>query len=45
VVTEVSDVADRLGLKRLALVPSPIEGAEGNREFLGHFKRFEDLRT
>jgi 23S rRNA (cytidine1920-2'-O)/16S rRNA (cytidine1409-2'-O)-methyltransferase len=44
VVAEVSDTADRLGLRRLALVPSPIRGAEGNREFLGHFRRLGDLR-
>jgi 23S rRNA (cytidine1920-2'-O)/16S rRNA (cytidine1409-2'-O)-methyltransferase len=38
VVEEVSHAADKLGLRRLGLIPSPIEGAEGNREFLGYFK-------
>jgi 23S rRNA (cytidine1920-2'-O)/16S rRNA (cytidine1409-2'-O)-methyltransferase len=36
VVTEIASVADTVGLKRRGLVPSPIEGAEGNREFLLH---------
>jgi 23S rRNA (cytidine1920-2'-O)/16S rRNA (cytidine1409-2'-O)-methyltransferase len=34
VVEEVTREAHRIGLERLALEPSPIEGAEGNREFL-----------
>ena len=34
VVQTVTDAAHRVGLVRLGLVPSPITGAEGNREFL-----------
>lgn len=34
VVEDVSAAAAEVGLKRVGLVPSPIEGAEGNREFL-----------
>jgi predicted rRNA methylase YqxC with S4 and FtsJ domains len=37
VVSEVTQAADAVGLQRQGLVPSPIEGAEGNREFLLHF--------
>jgi 23S rRNA (cytidine1920-2'-O)/16S rRNA (cytidine1409-2'-O)-methyltransferase len=33
VLEEVTDAAHRIGLKRLDMTPSPIEGAEGNREF------------
>jgi 23S rRNA (cytidine1920-2'-O)/16S rRNA (cytidine1409-2'-O)-methyltransferase len=36
VVAEVAAAADTVGLKRSGVVPSPIEGAEGNREFLLH---------
>jgi 23S rRNA (cytidine1920-2'-O)/16S rRNA (cytidine1409-2'-O)-methyltransferase len=39
VVAEVTAEAARLGLGRRGLTPSPIEGAEGNREFLAHFTR------
>jgi 23S rRNA (cytidine1920-2'-O)/16S rRNA (cytidine1409-2'-O)-methyltransferase len=38
VVAEIAAAADAVGLKRLGLVPSPIEGAEGNREFLLHLR-------
>jgi 23S rRNA (cytidine1920-2'-O)/16S rRNA (cytidine1409-2'-O)-methyltransferase len=38
VVSEVTAAADTVGLERQALVPSPIEGAEGNREFLIHLR-------
>jgi 23S rRNA (cytidine1920-2'-O)/16S rRNA (cytidine1409-2'-O)-methyltransferase len=38
VVEEVTAAADTVGLKRVGLVPSPIEGAEGNREFLLHLR-------
>jgi predicted rRNA methylase YqxC with S4 and FtsJ domains len=31
--------ADKLGLRRVALVESPIEGMEGNKEFLLHLRR------
>lgn len=34
VVEDVSRSAAEVGLKRVGLIPSPIEGAEGNREFL-----------
>jgi 23S rRNA (cytidine1920-2'-O)/16S rRNA (cytidine1409-2'-O)-methyltransferase len=34
VVADVTRAAAEVGLKRLGLEPSPIEGAEGNREFL-----------
>jgi 23S rRNA (cytidine1920-2'-O)/16S rRNA (cytidine1409-2'-O)-methyltransferase len=37
VVAEVTDAAAALGLARLGLTPSPIEGAEGNKEFLACF--------
>ena len=33
VLEEATNEAHRIGLKRLAMTPSPIEGAEGNREF------------
>ncbi len=36
VVSEVTRAANAVGLDRQGLVPSPIEGAEGNREFLLH---------
>lgn len=39
VVEEVAAAADRIGLKRMALVESPITGAEGNREFLLHLRQ------
>jgi 23S rRNA (cytidine1920-2'-O)/16S rRNA (cytidine1409-2'-O)-methyltransferase len=38
VVDEVVAAADRLGLRRAGLIPSPIEGMEGNREFLLHLR-------
>jgi 23S rRNA (cytidine1920-2'-O)/16S rRNA (cytidine1409-2'-O)-methyltransferase len=34
VIDEVTQAAAEVGLKRVGLAPSPIEGAEGNREFL-----------
>jgi 23S rRNA (cytidine1920-2'-O)/16S rRNA (cytidine1409-2'-O)-methyltransferase len=34
VIEAVADAAHRVGLRRLAVEPSPITGAEGNREFL-----------
>jgi len=34
VLDEVTDAARQIGLERLAVAPSPIEGATGNREFL-----------
>ena len=38
VVDEVTAAADRLGLRRVAATPSPITGAEGNREFFLHLR-------
>jgi 23S rRNA (cytidine1920-2'-O)/16S rRNA (cytidine1409-2'-O)-methyltransferase len=39
VVSEVVAEAARLGLAHRGLEPSPIDGAEGNREFLVHLTR------
>jgi 23S rRNA (cytidine1920-2'-O)/16S rRNA (cytidine1409-2'-O)-methyltransferase len=39
VLAEVSAAAETAGLDRLAIEPSPIEGADGNREFLMLLKR------
>jgi 23S rRNA (cytidine1920-2'-O)/16S rRNA (cytidine1409-2'-O)-methyltransferase len=39
VVREVAAAADALGFQLVAQSPSPIEGADGNREFLVHFRR------
>ena len=36
VVAEVTETADKLGLKRVGLAESPIAGMEGNKEFLLH---------
>ena len=41
VVEEVVTAADTLGLRRAALVDSPIRGMEGNREFLLHLRRHD----
>jgi 23S rRNA (cytidine1920-2'-O)/16S rRNA (cytidine1409-2'-O)-methyltransferase len=38
VVERVTAAAEGLGLARLAMTPSPITGAEGNREFLLHLR-------
>jgi 23S rRNA (cytidine1920-2'-O)/16S rRNA (cytidine1409-2'-O)-methyltransferase len=38
VIQEVTDAATTIGLTRVALVESPITGAEGNREFLMHLR-------
>lgn len=38
VVSEVTASADTVGLRRIAATPSPIDGAEGNREFLLHLR-------
>jgi 23S rRNA (cytidine1920-2'-O)/16S rRNA (cytidine1409-2'-O)-methyltransferase len=38
VVNEVTEAANALGLTRAALTESPIQGMEGNREFLLHLK-------
>ena len=37
VVAEITRFAESLGWKRCGLIDSPILGADGNREFLGHF--------
>ena len=39
VVEEVNDAARELGLNVRGVIPSPIHGAEGNREFLGLYER------
>jgi 23S rRNA (cytidine1920-2'-O)/16S rRNA (cytidine1409-2'-O)-methyltransferase len=39
VVDEVSAAAARVGLARIAMIESPITGAEGNREFFLHLRR------
>ena len=39
VIREVTAGANTLGLTRTGLIASPIEGMEGNREFLVHFRR------
>jgi 23S rRNA (cytidine1920-2'-O)/16S rRNA (cytidine1409-2'-O)-methyltransferase len=39
VVDEVTAAASALGLRRAGVAPSPIEGMEGNREFLLHLRR------
>ena len=39
VIDEVAAAADALGLKRAGLTESPIEGMEGNREFLLHLRQ------
>jgi 23S rRNA (cytidine1920-2'-O)/16S rRNA (cytidine1409-2'-O)-methyltransferase len=38
VIEAVTGAAHRVGLSRRAVTPSPIEGAEGNREFLIHLR-------
>lgn len=38
VVGEVTATADRIGLKRIGMTRSPINGAEGNHEFFLHFR-------
>ena len=38
-VEEVTAAADRIGLRRMSLVESPITGMEGNREFLLHLRQ------
>ena len=39
VIEEVADAASKLGLTRAGDTPSPIAGAEGNREFFLHLRR------
>lgn len=38
VVDQVAAAGDRIGLTRVAMIPSPIVGAEGNREFFLHLR-------
>ena len=38
VVAEVARAADTVGLRQMAFTPSPIEGAEGNKEFFLHLR-------
>ena len=42
VVEEVRSAADRIGLRPVAETPSPIAGAEGNREFFVHLRNSGD---
>ena len=44
VVEEATEAARRIGLRRIAVEPSPITGAEGNQEFFLHL-RLQDERT
>jgi len=37
-IESVARAADKVGLRRIAMTPSPIEGMEGNREFFLHFR-------
>jgi hypothetical protein len=37
----VAESADACGLRRVAMTPSPITGATGNREFLMHIRLAE----
>jgi 23S rRNA (cytidine1920-2'-O)/16S rRNA (cytidine1409-2'-O)-methyltransferase len=37
-IESVAAAADKVGLRRVAMTPSPIEGMEGNREFFLHFR-------
>jgi 23S rRNA (cytidine1920-2'-O)/16S rRNA (cytidine1409-2'-O)-methyltransferase len=37
-IESVAAAADKVGLRRIAMTPSPIEGMEGNREFFLHFR-------
>jgi 23S rRNA (cytidine1920-2'-O)/16S rRNA (cytidine1409-2'-O)-methyltransferase len=37
-IENVTAAADKVGLRRLAMIPSPIEGVEGNREFFLHLR-------
>jgi 23S rRNA (cytidine1920-2'-O)/16S rRNA (cytidine1409-2'-O)-methyltransferase len=39
VVAEVNAVANQLGLVLRGVIESPIQGAEGNREFLAAYQR------
>jgi 23S rRNA (cytidine1920-2'-O)/16S rRNA (cytidine1409-2'-O)-methyltransferase len=45
VVDEVSAAAAKVGLARIAMIESPITGAEGNREFLLHLRADGPLAT
>jgi 23S rRNA (cytidine1920-2'-O)/16S rRNA (cytidine1409-2'-O)-methyltransferase len=38
VLREVGDAAAALGLEQVGMIPSPILGPEGNREFLLHLR-------
>jgi 23S rRNA (cytidine1920-2'-O)/16S rRNA (cytidine1409-2'-O)-methyltransferase len=42
VIEEVTEAADTLGLRRTGRIESPIEGMEGNREFLLHLEPGQD---
>jgi len=38
VIEEVNSAARELGLEVLKVIESPISGAEGNKEYLAHYK-------
>ncbi|HEX6125813.1 MAG TPA: TlyA family rRNA (cytidine-2'-O)-methyltransferase [Pyrinomonadaceae bacterium] len=42
VVSEVNSFASRVGLKVIGTIESPIEGAEGNKEFLASYRRGDE---
>ena len=44
VVEEISTAADKVGLTRVAVTPSPITGMEGNREFFLHLRPTAEAR-
>ena len=44
VVKEISTAADKVGLTRVAVTPSPITGMEGNREFFLHLRPTAEAR-
>ena len=44
VVEEISTAADKVGLTRVAVTPSPITGIEGNREFFLHLRPTAEAR-
>lgn len=39
VIEKITRAAERMGLERAGLIPSPIQGTEGNTEFLIHLRR------
>ena len=43
VIEEVLTTADEIGLKRVAVTPSPVTGAKGNKEFFLHMRLATDI--